>query len=97
MAIASHTEVGSKELEQLQSDLIALSKSLNDCYEFVESSIKTLNEDWKDKKFEEFETSFRSRKEQIMELSQKYYDWATRYLQPRIDVVKEAENTRMSL
>ena len=97
MTVASHTEVGSKELLQLQSDLISLSKALEDCYGFVEDSIKSLNEEWKDEKFEEFEASFRTRKEQIMFLAEKYYEWATKYLQRRIDVVIEAENTKVSM
>ena len=94
---ASHVEVGLNELTQLQSELIALSKSLNDCYEFVENNIKILNEKWQDEKFDEFEESFSKRKELIMELSEKYYAWATKYLQPRIDVIKEAGDARTGM
>lgn len=96
MTVASHTEVGSKELLQLQSDLISLSKALQDCYEVLDNNISALNEEWRDAKFDEFEASFRTRKEQIMFLAEKYYDWATKYLQKRIDVVIEIENKKVS-
>ena len=97
MSKESHAEVGSKELSQLQSELIALSNALKDCYEFVENNIQALNEEWRDAKFDEFENSFRSRKDQIMELSEKYYTWATQYLQQRIEDVLEIENSKTSL
>jgi len=97
MGKESHAEVGSKELLQLQSELISLSTALKDCYGFVEDSIKSLNEEWRDAKFDEFEDSFRSRKDQIMELSEKYYNWATQYLQQRIEDVLEIENSKTSM
>ncbi|MBO4698319.1 hypothetical protein J5690_01745 [bacterium] len=97
MTKGTHAEVGSKELLQLQSELISLSTALKDCYEFVENNIKALNEEWRDAKFDEFEDSFRSRKDQIMELSEKYYNWATQYLQQRIEDVLEIENSKTSM
>lgn len=97
MSVESEANVTLKNLLDLQSDLTSLSQALLECYEVLDSNISALSEKWQDEKFEEFEASFRSRKEQIMFLSEKYKMWATQYLPPRIDVIKEALGSNVTL
>lgn len=93
MSVESEANVTLKNLLDLQSDLTSLSQALLECYEVLDSNISALSEKWQDEKFDEFEASFRTRKEQIMFLSEKYNMWATQYMPPRIDVIKEALGT----
>lgn len=97
MSVESEANVTLKNLLDLQSDLTSLSQALLECYEVLDSNISALSEKWQDEKFEEFEASFRTRKEQIMFLSEKYKMWATQYLPPRIDVIKEALGSNVTL
>ena len=65
---ASLTKVSSKQLINLQEQLISLSKNLFELYDTLCYGLKNLNEDWKDDKFEEFNTEFNTTKEQIREI-----------------------------
>lgn len=85
----STAHVSVESLEELQNELISMSKNLNDLYDMINTALSTVNEHWSDSKFEEFEEEFRSSKELIDELSKKYEDWATNYIQQRIDVLKK--------
>lgn len=93
----SHAEVSSEALMDLQADLNKLSGNLKDMYELVAQAMSTLNQEWRDEKFDEFEQEFRSSKEMIMELSDKYYEWANQYLPPRIELIKEIESRGMGI
>lgn len=97
MTFESLTKVSSASLENLQSNLIQLSDRLQECYELLSSDLSALHEDWQDEKFDEFEQEFRSRKEQIREISEKYREWANSYLPPRIETIKEAEGRGMGI
>lgn len=87
--------VSSKQLINLQTQLIQLSKNLLELYDKLCYGLKNLNEDWKDDKFDEFNTEFKSSKEQIREISEKYQEWANNYLPPRIEKTQEAEKMGM--
>ena len=93
----SVVEVSSKALIDLQGDLNNLSDNLQELYEMLATAMSALNEDWKDEKYDEFEQEFRSSKELIGELSDKYREWANQYLPPRIEIIIEAENSRMGI
>lgn len=93
----SGVEVSSKALISLRDDLNKISSNLQELYELLTQAMSSLNEDWRDEKFDQFEQEFRSRKELINELSEKYYEWANQYLPPRIELIIEAENERMSI
>ncbi|MCM1177773.1 MAG: hypothetical protein NC308_05970 [Clostridium sp.] len=93
----SGVEVSSKALIDLQGDLNSLSDNLQELYEVLSRAMSSLNEDWRDDKYEEFEQEFRSSKELIMELSEKYREWANQYLPPRIELIIEAEKMRMGI
>lgn len=97
MSFESLTQVSASSLETLQADLNILSEKLLDCYELLSSEISELNQDWKDEKFDEFEGEFRSHKEKIREIAEKYKEWANSYLPPRIELAKEAEGRKMSI
>lgn len=97
MNFESLTKVSSASLENLQANLIQLSDKLQECYEVLSSDLSALHEDWQDDKFDEFEENFRSRKEQIREISEKYREWANSYLPPRIEIIKDSEGKRMNI
>ncbi len=93
----SGVEVSSKALIDLQGDLNNLSDNLQELYEMLATAMSALNEDWKDEKYDEFEQEFRSSKELISELSDKYRVWANQYLPPRIEIIIDIENSRMGI
>ena len=93
----SGVEVSSKALIELQGDLNNLSNNLQDLYDVLGRAMSSLNEDWRDSKYDEFEEEFRSSRELIIELSEKYKEWANQYLPPRIELIIEAENSRMGI
>ncbi|MCL2073471.1 MAG: hypothetical protein FWH18_06110 [Marinilabiliaceae bacterium] len=89
--------VSSKQLEVLQTELIQLSINLKNTYEELSFQLKGLAEDWKDDKYDEFDNEFKSSREEIIEISEKYENWANSYLPPRIDITKEYERRKVSI
>lgn len=87
----------SRSLIELQSELNALSTALRDLYDALESDIARVSESWVDQQFEEFGNEFRSRKEAIMELSDKYSQWANKYLPPRIELALKYEGSNAGI
>lgn len=81
----------SRSLMELQSELNALSTALRDLYEALESDMARVSDSWIDQQFENFGNEFRSRKEAIMELAEKYNQWANKYLPPRIELALKYE------
>lgn len=96
MASISGAEVSSKALIELQASLISLSKDLKELYDVLCNNMSALSEDWRDEKYNEFEEGFRPSKELILELSEKYAEWANQYLPPRIEAIIEIEKSSMS-
>ncbi len=97
MTSNSRVEVSSQALKNLREDLKSLSSNLHDLYEALSTSMTSLHEDWLDAKFDEFEQEFRSSKEQIEELSEKYNEWANQYLPPRIEIIEDIEKSGMGI
>ena len=91
MPEASTAITSVESLKELQNELISMSENLNDLYDMINTALSTVNVHWSDSKFEEFEEEFRSSKELINELSQKYENWAKNYIQDRIDVLIKTE------
>lgn len=89
--MAESTYVSSKALIELQTELKNLSDNLKDLYEMLSQAVTSVNEQWQDGKYEEFENEFRSSKEMVMELSEKYKGWADSYLPPYIEKSIEYE------
>ncbi len=87
----------SRSLIELQSELNALSTALRDLYETLESDIARVSDSWVDQQFENFGNEFRSRKELIMELSEKYNQWANKYLPPRIEAAQIYEGNSVGI
>lgn len=87
----------SRSLIELQSELNALSTALRDLYDALESDIARVSESWVDQQFEEFGNEFRSRKEAIMELSDKYSQWANKYLPLRIELALKYEGSNAGI
>jgi gas vesicle protein len=90
------TQVSSEQLVILQAELKQLSKNLMETYNTVSQGLKNLGEDWKDDKYDEFEQEFKSSKEEIREIAEKYEEWANTYLPLRIELVQEAEGVSMA-
>lgn len=78
------TYVSSKALIGLQTELKKLSDNLKDLYDSLSQAITTVNEGWQDEKYDDFVNEFRSSKEMVIELSDKYKEWADSWLPPRI-------------
>ena len=91
MPAASTAITSLESLKELQNELISMSENMNDLYDMINTALSTVNVHWSDSKFEEFEEEFRSSKELINELSQKYENWAKNYIQDRIDVLIKTE------
>ncbi len=89
--------VGSKPLIELQSNLRKLSESLNETYETLKNNEANLGESWLDDKFSEFEEDFKSSRELISELSEKYLHWANNYLPPIIELALKYEAAKTGL
>lgn len=87
----------SRSLIELQGELNSLSTALRDLYDALESDMARVSESWVDQQFEEFGNEFRSRKEMIMELSDKYNQWANKYLPPRIELAQKYEGSSASI
>jgi len=85
------TSVSSAALIELQNELRALSQSLADLYETLNSDMGALAQSWCDTKFDEFQENFRSRQEMLAALSEKYKSWADSYLPPRIELAIKHE------
>ena len=91
MPAASTAITSLESLKELQNELISMSNNLNDLYDMINTALSTVNAHWSDSKFEEFEEEFRSSKELIAELSEKYEKWAKEYIQQRIDVLEKVD------
>ncbi|MBO8472626.1 MAG: hypothetical protein IAB81_03240 [Bacteroidetes bacterium] len=91
------TYVSSKSLIQLQTDLISLSERLQEIYDLLKNNETELGEDWLDEKFVEFEEEFKSSREKITEMSERYNYWANKYLPPIIETVQRYENSGVTL
>lgn len=87
----------SRSLIELQSELNALSSALRDLYNALECDMARVSESWVDQQFEEFGNEFRSRKEAIMELADKYNQWANKYLPPRIELAQKYEGSSATI
>lgn len=83
----------SRSLIELQSELNALSTALRDLYDALESDMARVSESWVDQQFDNFGNEFRSRKEMIMKLAEKYNQWANKYLPPRIELAQKYEGS----
>lgn len=81
------------QLIELQSSLKKLSQNLMETYDSLNSALKILSEDWKDDKFDEFETEFRSSKEDIKIIAENYMQWANSYLQDRINELQDYQRS----
>lgn len=80
-----------RALEALRDDLVNVSEKLADLGEMLGVALNTVHERWSDAQYEEFSEEFKPSRELIDELSAKYKNWATVYIQARIDVLKETE------
>ncbi len=85
------TYVSSKALIDLQTELKQLSQNLNDVYDLINQNVSTVHAAWMDEKFDDFHDNFRPCNELILELSEKYDDWANNYLPPRIELALKYE------
>jgi flagellin-specific chaperone FliS len=91
------TYVSSKVLIELQTELKNLSNNLKDLYDFLSQAIVAVNDGWQDGKYDEFVNEFRSSKEMVIELSDKYKEWANSYLPPYIELAKKYEGTGVGI
>lgn len=91
------TYVKSEALVELQTELKSLSNNLKDLYEVLSDAVSAASEDWQDEKYEEFVNEFRSSKEMVLELSEKYQEWADVWLPPRIELSVKYEKRQAGI
>lgn len=89
---ANNAHVSQEGLEKLQKDLLSMAEALNELYRTLENATRGIGEEWQDDQYDEFVASFRSPMNQLEDLAEKYKDWATSYIQMRIDAVQETKN-----
>lgn len=94
---ASHSETSSPALIELQYDLINLSQELTLMGDVLKSQVNELGSEWRDQKFDEFESNFREERQELENIAVKYMEWAKNYLQQRIDAAIEIENARSGI
>ncbi len=97
MSSLTHTEVNSEGLHTLQDELRALSGTLNDLYDTLWGDLNILGEEWTDEKWDEFSEAFKDDREKIIELADKYKDWADNYIQRKIEQVEDFGNTNAGI
>lgn len=97
MASLTHTEVNSQALHTLQDELLSLSDKLNDLYDILCGNLKSLGNEWTDEKWDEFDDEFKDEREKVIELSEKYKDWAEKYIQRRIEQVEDFGKTNAGI
>lgn len=97
MASLTHTEVSSEGLQNLQSELRALSTTLNDLYDTLWGNLNILGEEWTDSKWEEFSDAFKDDREKVLELADKYKEWADTYIQRKIEEVEDFLGTNAGI
>ena len=86
-----------ESLENLRAELKILSERLMDGYELLNSQLSELSEDWQDAKFDEFEEEFKTSKKKIREISERYLEFADKYLPPRIEQIRIITDRGMGL
>lgn len=91
--MADFANVKLEGLQTLQSELRSMSENLQQIYDTLWGNLNILGEDWQDEKFEEFTDEFKQYREKIIDLSEKYKDWADKYIQERIDKVEKYSGT----
>lgn len=89
--------VSSKALIELQSELKNLSNNLKDLYDVLSQALTSVKEGWQDGKYDDFVNEFRSSKEMVIELSDKYHEWASSWLPPRIEEALNYEGAPTSI
>lgn len=92
----SLTKVSSKELISLQSQLLKLSADILEVNNTLAHGLKNLHDRWKDNKYEEFNREFQAEQKKIIDIAEKYKNWANQYLPPRIESAQQAENFNIS-
>ena len=90
---SSYLEVGSVGLTELKNDLTNLSKALHELYELMNADMRQVGEAWRDGKYEEFVSGYRTKINKCEEISIRYTEWCTKVLAPAIDECIEIETT----
>ena len=90
-------DVDVNELIVLKSELLKLSRNLNEIYGFLNSDLKKLSYRWQDRKFFEFEESFAPVKEKVRKISESYEIWAKGPLQKTIEALTDVGGSSMGL
>lgn len=97
MSSISHAQASSVALINLRSNLISLSDNLQELFDLLSDNLSALASEWEDEKFAEFDDEFRSSREKILLLADKYREWADVYLPPRIEKIIQAEKLGMAI
>lgn len=86
--MCGHAQVSLKDLEELQSNLRKISLQLDSYDHTIGLAIRSVGENWRDQRYEEFINDFKQHEQKISEISNNYKKWANGYLQEQIESVK---------
>lgn len=86
-------EVSSEEVIAFKDKLLELSQALKDCYDTISNGLTVLGQDWQDIKYEQFVDEFKSSKEEILEIGERYEQWSKGYLEQKIQDIIDYENS----
>ena len=87
--------INSEEVKSFQKDINQLAATLQQYKNTLERNLKALSNDWKDAKYQQFESSFRSKKEQIQEISIFMKKWSDTYLRDTYEKMLDYEKSNM--
>lgn len=95
MADGSQVYINSGDVKSFQNDVNKLADTLQKYKDTLERNLSALSNDWKDEKFKQFESSFRSKKDQIQSISEFMKQWSNSYLKETYDQMVDYEKTSM--
>lgn len=85
--------VSSGEVIAFKDKLVKLSQVLKECHDTISNGLAMLGQDWRDVKYEQFVEEFKSSKEEILEIGERYEQWSAGYLAQKIQDIIDYENS----
>ena len=85
--------VSSEELLDFQGKLRKLSQDLKTMQETISSGLSRLGQDWRDPKYDQFCEEFKASEQKLIEISERYREYADQHLQLKIEQARDYENS----
>ena len=85
------TRVKIEDLQEVQTALIDLSKTLTDIDGNIALALQRVHEDWKDDMYDSFKETYDNYKQRVVAIAEEYKEFATKPLQQKIDDLIDVE------